>query len=376
MSQFPDTHPFLGTITRPTLIVDTPKAQANINRMATKARTADLHFRPHFKTIQSAKAAEWFRAEGVTKITVSSVKMAQYFAAHHWQDILIAFPANPREAQVLNALAQNIHLGLIADHPQTIQALAQVLHHPVDLWIEVDCGHRRTGIPTHYPEEIIALAHQIAQHPDKFRFQGILSHAGHSYQARGTKEIQTIHHDSLSRLQQVLTALRAQGFPQAKLSYGDTPTCSIATHFPDVHEIRPGNFVFYDLMQAQIGSCDTSQIALALACPVVAVHPRKNEVTIHGGAVHLSKDSIHYKTRDKTFGSIALPTAHGWQHFLPDTHIQSLSQEHGIIHCPDPFIHDIRIGDLLLVIPVHSCLTADCMQEWYDLDGNHYPMMS
>ena len=161
MSQFPDTHPFLGTITRPTLIVDTPKAQANINRMATKARTADLHFRPHFKTIQSAKAAEWFRAEGVTKITVSSVKMAQYFAAHHWQDILIAFPANPREAQVLNALAQNIHLGLIADHPQTIQALAQVLHHPVDLWIEVDCGHRRTGIPTHYPEEIIALAHQL-----------------------------------------------------------------------------------------------------------------------------------------------------------------------------------------------------------------------
>jgi len=33
-----------------------------------------------------------------------------------------------------------------------------------------------------------------------------------------------------------------------------------------VDEIRPGNFVFYDLMQYRIGSCSVGQIAVAMAC--------------------------------------------------------------------------------------------------------------
>ncbi len=77
-----------------------------------------------------------------------------------------------------------------------------------------------------------------------------------------------------------------------KLSVGDTPGCSLLPDFPGVDEIRPGNFVFYDAEQLEIGSCASNQIAVALACPIVARHPERNEVVLYGGAIHLSKESF------------------------------------------------------------------------------------
>jgi D-serine deaminase-like pyridoxal phosphate-dependent protein len=83
-------------ISVPTLLLDEGRARRNIFRMADKAASNQVRFRPHFKTHQSAAVGEWFRDVGVTAITVSSVEMARYFAAHGWNDITFAFPVNVR----------------------------------------------------------------------------------------------------------------------------------------------------------------------------------------------------------------------------------------------------------------------------------------
>ena len=72
-----------------------------------------LDFRPHFKTHQSAYIGQWIKDKGIEKCTVSSVKMAEYFAAHNWEDILIAFPVNIREASAINGLAESINLQIL-----------------------------------------------------------------------------------------------------------------------------------------------------------------------------------------------------------------------------------------------------------------------
>jgi len=69
-------------IKRPTLFINKAIAKANIKAMAQKAKINNLSFEPHFKTHQSKEVGEWFREEGVTAITVSSVAMAIYFAAN------------------------------------------------------------------------------------------------------------------------------------------------------------------------------------------------------------------------------------------------------------------------------------------------------
>ena len=72
------------TIQTPTLILNEAIVRRNIARMADKARRSGVRFRPHFKSHQSAAIGAWFREAGTTAITVSSVRMATYFADHGW----------------------------------------------------------------------------------------------------------------------------------------------------------------------------------------------------------------------------------------------------------------------------------------------------
>ncbi|MDZ7693841.1 MAG: hypothetical protein U5K69_22425 [Balneolaceae bacterium] len=157
-------------------------------------------------------------------------------------------------------------------------------------------------------------------------------------------------------------------FPGASVCVGDTPCCSAADNFEGVDEISPGNFVFYDLMQVQIGSCSFPDIAVALAAPVVAKYPNRSELILHGGAVHLSKESIRWNG-NRVFGlPVALDEIAGkfsWSAPFHDSYVKALSQEHGVLKCSSQLFSELQIGDLVGILPVHSCLTANLM-------GNHY----
>ena len=94
--------------TSPGVLINEDQARANIRTMAEKARRAGAVFRPHFKTHQSADVGRWFADEGVAAITVSSVAMAEYFAAHGWDDITIAFLLNPLEWGRIEVLTDDL----------------------------------------------------------------------------------------------------------------------------------------------------------------------------------------------------------------------------------------------------------------------------
>lgn len=344
----------------PTLLVDEQKCRANIRRMAEKARVNNLIFRPHFKTHQSHLIGQWFREEGVTKITVSSLRMASYFAEDGWNDITVAFPVNIREMDTINALAERITLNLLVESEEAVQALVFGLRHPVNVFIKIDIGTHRTGIDPTHTSHIQTLISAIYQ-AEKLDFAGFLCHAGHSYQARGTSAILDVHAASMKLIETLRRSFA--DIPDLFITTGDTPTCSIANSFPGVNEIRPGNFVFYDIMQQQIGSCGASDIGVAVACPVVAKHPERNELVIYGGGVHFSKDFIE-EAGHRVFGHVVLPTSSGWADTLANAYVSKLSQEHGVISAPAEWINTQRIGDLVYVLPVHSCMTMDLMRSF------------
>ncbi|UCC78000.1 MAG: alanine racemase, partial [Anaerolineales bacterium] len=225
------------------------------------------------------------------------------------------------------------------------------------------------------PDEIAELAQAVVA-TDRLAFRGLLTHAGHSYHAASKLELEAIHRDSVARLAHVRAALRAEGFSQVELSSGDTPTCSIVDDFSGLDEIRPGNFVFYDLKQAGIGSCSEREIAVAVACPVVAKHPRRNEIVLYGGAVHLSKESFARADRTPTFGHVAFWDGDGWGPSLPDTYVSSLSQEHGIVRTTVDVLNRVHVGDVLIVVPVHSCLLSYLLNDYHTLYGEIIPSQS
>ena len=110
-------------VKRPTLLIDKRRCLSNIQRMVNKSKRSNTLLRPHFKTHQSPQVAEWFRAYGISKITVSSVEMAALFASHGWNDITIAFPVNMLELPAIKDLANSIHLNLLLESPEIIKTL-------------------------------------------------------------------------------------------------------------------------------------------------------------------------------------------------------------------------------------------------------------
>ena len=348
-------------LTGPAMIVDETRARTNIRAMAEKARKSGVVFRPHFKTHQSPVVGRWFADEGVDRITVSSVKMAEQFAETGWKDITIAFLLNPLELPSITNLAVYLgrkggRLGLTVDSVVAARAVAGL---DVDVWIKMDTGYGRTGVrwdQADHLTEILAALDTPA---------GLLTHTGNSYAKRGSTELCELFTETVTRL---AAARDTTKHPHLKLSVGDTPCCSAVDDFTGVDEIRPGNFVFYDLMQLQIGSCTESQLAAAAVCPVVGIYPERNQVVVHGGAVHLSKESLQLDDGRKIYGQLgALESppggrSHGLGKVLPDAPVISLSQEHGVIEVSDGICEDLEIGDLVVVWPVHSCLTCDLQQ--------------
>jgi len=141
-----------------------------------------------------------------------------------------------------------------------------------------------------------------------------------------------------------------------------------------VDELRPGNFIFYDVMQHLLGSCRTEDIAISVACPVVAKHPERNEIVVYGGGVHLSKEGIAYRG-ETIYGFAGTFTGNGWR--LPDkqSYMKKLSQEHGIIHASDELMRKVAVGDLLAVMPVHSCLVPPLLGPYLTTQGEWLEVM-
>ncbi|MCP4679813.1 MAG: alanine racemase [Deltaproteobacteria bacterium] len=361
-------------ITRPTLLLDVAKCRANMERMVKRAERPGVRLRPHFKTHQSRVVGGWFRDFGVTAIAVSSVEMADYFTDAGFTDITIAFPINLLEIPRVDELASKARVNCLVESVEAVRALDEGIEMEVGVFVKVDTGYHRTGMLADNVNDIEAVL-DVIDVSSKLRPRGLLTHAGHSYGAGSREKILDIHRDSTAKMRALKERLTSK-WPGLELSVGDTPTCSLADDFTGIDEIRPGNFVFYDVMQSEFGSCGFDDVAIALACPIVAKHTSRNEVVIYGGAVHLSKDYVLDANGDKCFGLVVELDARGWGSPIEGARVVSVSQEHGVISMRTSFFNKLNVGDTIGILPIHACLTANLMRGYVTTGGESIDHLS
>jgi D-serine deaminase-like pyridoxal phosphate-dependent protein len=357
---------YLSQITSPTLLLDEKICRNNLKKMALKAKFQGKKLIPHFKTAQSHLVGEWAKEYGITEITVSSIKMAEYFCGHGWENIHIAFPFNPLETKKLSDLAKNQSLSVQLINEAVTEKLANELHNPVGFFIEIDAGYGRTGVEVSDFGLIEAILRK-AKSTDKLRFKGFYIHPGHTYY---TADKVKIYEESLAALNMLKNKYSTE-YPKLITRIGDTPGCAVIEDFGDVDEIGPGNFVFYDMMQVNIGSCKREDVAVALAVPVVDIKKERKEILIHGGGVHLAKDVLSEPDGSKNFGEVVMLNENGWSIPQGRSYLKSISQEHGIIKASDELLAQVKVGDLLGILPIHSCMTADCMKGYLTINGEN-----
>lgn len=349
----------------PTLLLDQEKCLKNIERMARKAQKNKLSFRPHFKTHQSAEIGNWFRDFGVLSITVSSFRMARYFVESGWADILVAFPFIPQDIRELKALSKTARISILLDNPETLASLKSLEDH-TPFYVDIDTGYGRTGIKAENTEAIEALISAASANP-KLQFKGFYCHAGHSYKSSDPEQKSAIYDKARLDLFSLKNHFAAY---EPIVLYGDTPTCSTRDDFTGIDEITPGNFIFYDLTQVMLGSCSLEDVAVAMLCPVSGLYPDRKQLLIHGGGIHFSKESLQVEGVP-IFGRVASASEKGWEIPGEEIYLTGLSQEHGVLEQCGSIFEDTRIGDSLLILPVHSCMTANLMKSYQTLDGKN-----
>ncbi len=359
-------------IVKPTLLLDEERCKGNIKRIAEKAKANKVIFRPHFKTHQSRDIGKWFKNEGTVAITVSSLGMASYFADAGWKEITVAFPCNILQIDLINKLAEKVRLNLLVDNHEVIDLLNTQLRYVVNIYVEIDTGKGRTGVKADDKDLILDLLTHIDG--NKYtKVKGLYLHAGHSYDCRDKAAITSVYQHSISHLSELKQLIKDK-FLNFEICYGDTPTCSVIDKFENINALSPGNLVFYDLMQEQIGACIEEDIAVAVACPVVSINKSKNQVCIYGGAIHFSKEAL-VVNGVSLYGKVVKLTKKGWSPILKDCFVASLSQEHGLVSMTDMEMEKLKVGEVLGVLPVHSCLTAECLGEYMTFNGrflDHY----
>jgi len=353
-------------ITRPTLLLDLEKITKNLDLMIDKAARTGTVLVPHFKTHQSKEIGELFSSRGIDKIAVSSMKMASFFFKAGWKDITIAFPFNILEIDELNRLVDGgCTCTLLLTELSSISFLEDNLDDKVQIMLELDAGYGRSGVSVKNLSLIQKMVDQISS-SNNLELLGFYCHPGNTYQANSIEEIRQIWSTVIKRVNFVKSKIQSSA--DLKIRIGDTPGCTVVEEMQGVDEIGPGNFIFYDLVMNYLGVCSEDQIAVAVACPVVA-KKENNRVVIHGGAVHFSKDHLFGRDEQKFFGEMVILEEKGWSQIIPDAKLVSVSQEHGILQLDPVTYETIAIGDVVGILPIHSCLTANLMKSYHTLDG-------
>ncbi len=349
--------PDLHDAATPALLLDASVLRRNAERVGSRVRSLGARLRPHVKTHKCIEVAEVQVAGHFEGITVSTLAEARAFAAEGFTDITYAVPIEPGKFDaVVDLLRQGVRLGLITDDPTIPDALDKAvagLGTAVDLWVKVDCGYHRCGVAP----GSAALPELVQRIGDErhLRFAGLLTHAGHSYHARGHDAVLAVAREERDVMRDAADALRTAGFTVPAVSVGSTPTATHVDHLEGIDEVRAGNYAFFDLTQVAIGSCAVEECALSVLASVAHRDRAKGHVVLDAGAIALSKD------RGPAMGDE--PVDYGRVLSLDGEdlglRVGSLSQEHGVVPVLDDAQFDrLAVGTRVRVLVNHSCLTA------------------
>jgi len=240
--------------------------------MREKARRHGVRLRPHVKT-HKVPAIAALQVEGMEKaIMVSTMAEARAFFEHGFRDVTYAVPVGADKLpEAVDLLRRGARLGLLFDHERTLAQIVEAARSAdvrPRVWLKIDCGYHRAGVDPEDPRSVdLVLAAQVAA--AHVEWAGILTHSGQAYGCRTGEEAAAVA--ETERRVMADFAARTPGCPE--VSIGSTPAVRHARSFAGATEIRPGNYVFFDKFQSDIGACRLEDCAVSVLTRVSASTP-------------------------------------------------------------------------------------------------------
>ncbi len=368
------------TLPTPAALIDEARLQHNIQRMQQRIDALGVRLRPHVKTAKCVEVARRQQAAGAAGITVSTLKEAEVFFDAGFSDILYAVCITPNKLAAAQALRERgCQLTVLVDSVAAAQAIVAT-GHAFPVMIEIDSDGHRAGV---LPEADLLLTIGHTLQAGGAVLQGVMTHAGASYECRTPEALQAMAEQERSRCLRAAERLRAAGLPCSEVSVGSTPTALSALTLAGVTEVRAGVYVLQDLVMHGVGICSTDEIALSVLCTVIGHQLDKGWVLVDAGWMAMSRDrGTQDQAMDFGYGAVCEESGA----LIEGLVMTSANQEHGIVAWRDGADRADAVADLaqrfpidsrLRVLPNHACATGAQFPSYAVLmaDGNieHWP---
>ena len=379
-------------VATPAVLLDRPRLERNLSAAQARATGAAVQLRPHVKTHRSVEIAQRQLAAGASGITCAKPSEAQVFVDAGFEDVRVAYPvAGAHHLDRLIDLSRRARISFCVDSIESARLVsvafcdaglrAQVL-------TKIDCGYGRAG--WRWDDAELADAARALRDLQGLQVVGVLTHAGQAYQPgdAGVSTAETLMQhaiDERDRTEQAATLVGdvlGSGPDSLEVSVGSTPTFwsfEPGSEMPGqrpaqrVTELRPGNYVFHDLTQVDLGACDLDHCALSVLATVVSVRrrggsPGRIHALIDAGKKTFTSDQ---RVAQQGFGLVL--DQQSWEQTgrlagRSDWRLHTLSEEHGWLDLPADA--DLRVGDRVRVVMNHACVVASTQAQLVETNGH------
>lgn len=282
----------------PALIVYLDEVRENLRRMIAHAGVAD-RWRPHVKTAKiPAVFAEVARA-GVRHFKCATTREALHLLATlrdegvSGADVLVAYPLVRPALAELGRLAREFsstRLSVLCEDPD----LAGAVPDDVSIFVDVNPGMHRTGLPLEERDSILAVARAAGA-----RFRGVHFYDGHLHDGdlAVRRRAAFACYDMLLAL---CDELREAAVEVGEVVTSGTPTFRHALAHPGLaalegstgtrHRISPGTVVYHDLRSEQENP-DLDLVPAALVLARVVSHPGPGLATCDAGSKSIAAEA-------------------------------------------------------------------------------------
>jgi D-serine deaminase-like pyridoxal phosphate-dependent protein len=353
----------------PALVLDLDAFEANLDRMAGKAREAGRALRPHAKSHKSIEIARRQIGAGARGVTCATLAEAETLAGGGIGGVLLSSPVvQPgmiaRLAR-LNTSAEG--LMVVVDHPAPAAALdraAAAAGKPLEVLIDVDVGAGRTGVAS--LEDALALAGAIRQLAS-LRLAGIQAYYGQLQHIAAYAERAAAAAEQKRRISAAVDALRDAGIRPGIVSGSGTGTHHMDLADGPFSELQVGSYLFtdqdYRRIELEPGGGSPFRPSLFVAATVISVN-QPGCTIVDAGLKALATDSgvpvpARGTAKGATYGFMG--DEHGAIRAEPGTGLPPLGDVIELLtpHCdPTVNLHDhyhvVRGNELVAIWPVDA----------------------
>lgn len=329
----------------PALIVDMDEVEWNISTTLRLLDHRPGRWRPHVKTAKLRAVIDRMVARGVSQFKCATTLELLTVCEAGAADVLVAFPLIAARLERVLSIAREFPSIAISG---LVESTAQLDNWPTELgmFIDVNSGMNRTGVPQENSESIVDMAQQTVK-------QGLLFRGLHYYDGnRREADLETrkkIAFAGYEELLQIIGRLERNGVRVEEVVTSGTPAfpCSLAfapfRNANFTHRISAGTVVYNDMTSLAQLPTEWGYRPAAMVLASVVSHPAKGFLTLDAGHKTVSADS-----GDPTCSIVDHPK-------LVPLHP---SEEHLPVRV-DEAADRLDLGQQVLLVPRHVCPTVN-----------------